>query len=142
MIYMGTPAFAVYPLEQLVENGYKVVGVYTQPDKRAGRGRKEAASPIKTYAEEQGIQVFQPTSLRASGANSEIASLNPDIIVIAAYGSILPKEVVQLPPWGCINIHPSLLPRHRGPSPVAFTLLDGNEVAGVTLMLLEWTPAQ
>lgn len=137
VIYMGTPAFAVYPLEQLVENGYKVVGVYTQPDKRAGRGRKEAASPIKTYAEEQGIQVFQPTSLRAPDANSEIASLNPDIIVIAAYGSILPKEIVQLPPWGCINIHPSLLPRHRGPSPVAFTLLDGNEVAGVTLMLLD-----
>ena len=137
VIYMGTPAFSTPPLEQLVESGYQVVGVYTQPDKPAGRGRNVVASPIKAYAEERGLRVFQPTSLRNPDAYGELASFKPDIIVIAAYGRILPKEVVQLPPWGCVNVHPSLLPRHRGPSPVAFTLLEGDEVAGVTLMLLD-----
>ena len=134
---MGTPAFSVPPLEQLVDSGYQVVGVYTQPDKPAGRGRNVVASPMKSYAEGRGLRVFQPTSLRDPDANREIASLKPDIIVIAAYGRILPKAVVQLPQWGCVNVHPSLLPRHRGPSPVAFTLLEGDEVAGVTLMLLD-----
>ena len=137
VIYMGTPAFAIPPLEQLLENGYQVVGVYTQPDRPTGRGRNVAASPIKAYAEERGLKVLQPTSLRLPDAYQELASLNPDIIVIAAYGRILPKEVVQLPPWGCVNVHPSLLPKHRGPSPVAFTLLEGDEVAGVTLMRLD-----
>ena len=134
---MGTPAFSVPLLEQLVEGGYQVVGVYAQPDKPAGRGRNVVASPIKTYAEERGLMVFQPTSLRDADANREITALKPDIIVIAAYGRILPKAVVELPPWGCVNVHPSLLPRHRGPSPVAFTLLEGDEVAGVTLMRLD-----
>ena len=137
VIYMGTPDFSVPPLEQLVESGYQVVGVYTQSDKPAGRGRNVVASPIKVYAEGRGLRVFQPTSLRGPEANREIASLKPDIIVIAAYGRILPKMVVELPPWGCVNVHPSLLPRHRGPSPVAFTLLEGDEVAGVTLMRLD-----
>ena len=137
VIYMGTPAFSILPLEQLVESGYRVVGVYAQPDKPAGRGRAVVASPSKSYAEECGIRVFQPTSLRDPDAYRELASLKPDIIVIAAYGRILPKEVVQLPPWGCVNVHPSLLPLHRGPSPVAFTLLEGDAVAGVTLMLLD-----
>jgi methionyl-tRNA formyltransferase len=137
VIYMGTPALSVHPLERLVESGYQVVGVYTQPDKPAGRGRNVAASPMKIYAEEQGLRVLQPSSLRYPDADREIADLKPDIIIVAAYGRILPKSVVQLPRWGCVNIHPSLLPRHRGPSPVAFTLLEGDEVAGVTLMLLD-----
>lgn len=137
VIYMGTPAFVIPPLEQLVESGYQVVGVYTQPDRPTGRGRNVTPSPIKVYAEEHGLKVFQPSSLRLPDAHDELAALKPDIIVIAAYGRILPKEVVQLPPLGCVNIHPSLLPRYRGPSPVAFTLLEGDEAAGVTLMLLD-----
>jgi len=136
VIYMGTPAFSVPPLELLVERGYQVAGVYTQPDRPAGRGKSVLASPIKTYAEEHGLRVFQPASLGSSDTHRELVALNPDIIIIAAYGRILPKEVVNLPPLGCVNIHPSLLPRHRGPSPVAFTILEGDDVAGVTLMLL------
>ncbi|MDA0988112.1 MAG: methionyl-tRNA formyltransferase [Chloroflexi bacterium] len=136
VIYMGTPAFVIPPLEQLVESGYQVVGVYTQPDRPTGRGRNVAPSPIKAYAEEHGLRVFQPTSLRDENTYKELAALEPDIMVIAAYGRILPSEVVNLPPLGCVNIHPSLLPRYRGPSPVAFTLLEGDETAGVTLMLL------
>ena len=137
VVYMGTPAFAVPPLKELVESGYQVVGVYTQPNKPAGRGRRDVASPVKSYAEEQGLRLFQPATLRDPDAKREMASLKPDIAVIAAYGRILPKAVVQLPPWGCVNVHPSFLPRHRGPSPVAFTLLEGDEAAGVTLMLLD-----
>jgi methionyl-tRNA formyltransferase len=137
VIYMGTPAFSVPPLELLVESGYQVVGVYTQPDRPAGRGRSVLPSPIKTYAEEHGLRVFQPASLRPADTQRELASLNPDIVIIAAYGRILPREVVNLPALGCLNIHPSLLPRHRGPSPVAFTILEGDDVAGVTLMLLD-----
>jgi len=137
VIYMGTPAFSVPPLELLVESGYEVAGVYTQPDRPAGRGRSVLASPIKTYAEEHGLRVFQPASLGSADTHREIASLSPDVIIIAAYGRILPREVVNLPPLGSVNIHPSLLPRHRGPSPVAFTILEGDDVGGVTLMLLD-----
>jgi methionyl-tRNA formyltransferase len=137
VIYMGTPAFVIPPLEQLVESGYQVVGVYTQPDRPTGRGRNMAPSPIKSYAEEHGLRVLQPASLRLPEAQDGLAALEPDIIIIAAYGRILPSDVVNLPPLGCVNIHPSLLPRHRGPSPVAFTLLEGDETAGVTLMLLD-----
>ena len=137
VIYMGTPAFSIPPLERLVESGYQVVGVYTQPDKPAGRGRNVVASPIKSYAEGRDLRVLQPISLRSAEANRELAGLKPDIIVVAAYGRILPPQVVQLPPWGCVNVHPSLLPLHRGPSPVAFTLLEGDDAAGVTLMLLD-----
>ena len=136
-IYMGTPSFAVPPLSRLVEEGYQVVGVYTQQDRPAGRGRGVASSPVKAYAQERGLPVFQPASLRSAKAQQELSSLNPDVIVIAAYGRILPSEVLRLAKWGCVNIHPSLLPRHRGPSPVAFTLLEGDEVAGVSLMLLD-----
>jgi methionyl-tRNA formyltransferase len=137
VIYMGTPAFSVPPLDLLVETGYQVVGVYTQPDRQAGRGRSMLAPPIKGYAEEHGLRVLQPTSLGFPDVYAELVSLKPDIIIIASYGKILPKEVVNLPPLGCVNIHPSLLPRHRGPSPVAFTILEGDEAAGVTLMLLD-----
>lgn len=137
VVFMGTPAFSVPPLELLVESGEQVVGVYTQPDKPAGRGRDVVASPIKSCAEKRGLPVFQPASFRSPDACRELASLKPDVIVVAAYGKLLPKEVLQLSPWGCVNIHPSLLPRHRGPSPVAFTILEGDAVAGVTLILLD-----
>jgi len=137
VIYMGTPSFSIPPLELLVESGEQVVGVYTQPDRPAGRGRTVLPSPVKIYAEEQGLRVIQPTSLGAADTYSELASLKADIIVVAAYGRILPREVVNLPGLGCVNIHPSLLPRHRGPSPVASTILEGDDVTGVTVMRLD-----
>ena len=139
VVFMGTPAFAVSALRALVERGHVVAGVYTQPDRRAGRGRKLTASPVKIFAEEHGLPVFQPRSLRqdVAAARSELADLAPDVIIVAAYGLFLPDEVLRLPRLGCLNIHPSLLPRHRGPSPVATAILDGDETSGVTIMLLD-----
>ena len=138
VVFMGTPAFAVPALRALVERGHVVAGVYTQPDRRAGRGRKMRASPVKAFAEERGLSIFQPSSLRQDAeARSELADLAPDAIIVAAYGLFLPEEVLQLPRLGCLNIHPSLLPRHRGASPVATAILDGDEVSGVTIILLD-----
>ena len=137
VVYMGTPAFAIPPLEELLARGYDVVGVYTQPDRPSGRGRSVEAPPVKAFALERGLDVFQPTSLRNAEAHSRLAALAPDVIAIAAYGRILPEEVVNMAPAGCVNVHPSLLPRHRGPSPVAFTILEGDETAGVSIMLLD-----
>ena len=139
VVFMGTPAFAVPALRALVERGHVVVGVYTQPDRRAGRGRKLRASPIKIFSEECGLPVFQPRSLRqdTESARSELAELAPDAVIVAAYGLFLPEKVLRLPRLGCLNIHPSLLPKHRGPSPVATAILDGDEATGVTIMLLD-----
>ena len=137
VVYMGTPAYAVTPLARLVEGGDNVVGVVTQPDRPAGRGRGLLSPPVKQYADSMGLRVLQPATLRDAGAQAELLSLEPEVIVIAAYGLILPRGIVEAPPLGCVNIHPSLLPRHRGPSPVAFTILEGDSVAGVSLMLLD-----
>ena len=139
VVFMGTPAFAVPALRALVERSYVVAGVYTQPDRRAGRGRKLRASPIKIFAEEHGWPVFQPRSLRkdSEAARSDLADLAPDAVIVAAYGLFLPEEVLRLPRLGCLNIHPSLLPRHRGPSPIATAILDGDDTTGVTIMLLD-----
>ena len=138
VVFMGTPAFAIPALRTLVERGHVVVGVYTQPDRRAGRGRKLRASPVKVFSEECGLPVFQPRSLRQDAkARSDLAGLAPDAIIVAAYGLFLPEDVLRLPRLGCLNIHPSLLPRHRGPSPVATAILDGDEASGVTIMLLD-----
>ena len=137
IVYMGTPAYAVTPLAGLLESGHEVAGVVTQPDRPAGRGRGLLPPPVKVYAESKGLPVLQPATLRDASAQGEILALKPEVIVIAAYGLILPQAVVESPPLGCVNIHPSLLPRHRGPSPVAFTILEGDESAGVSLMLLD-----
>ena len=139
VVFMGTPAFAVPALRALVERGHVVAGVFTQPDRRAGRGRKLRASPVKIFSEERGLPVFQPRSLRqdTESARSELAELAPDVVIVAAYGLFLPEEVLKVPRLGCLNIHPSLLPKHRGPSPVATAILDGDEASGVTIMLLD-----
>ena len=138
VVFMGTPAFAVPALRALVERSYVVAGVYTQPDRRAGRGRKLRASPVKVFAEERGLPVFQPASLRQDAqARSTLAELAPDAVIVAAYGLFLPEEVLKLPRLGCLNIHPSLLPKHRGASPVATAILDGDETSGVTIILLD-----
>ena len=134
---MGTPEFAVPVLAALVDSGYDVAGAYTRPDKPAGRGRRVAPPPVKLYADHNGMPVFQPSSLKPARVNEELASLSPEVIVVAAYGRFLPRSVLELPPLGCLNVHPSLLPKHRGPSPVASAVLNGDPVTGVTIMKID-----
>ena len=134
---MGSPAFALPALRSLMSNHYDIRAVYTQPDKPAGRGRQVMACPIKRFAISQGMRVIQPESLKDPKEAEVLAALQPDIIVVAAYGQILPAAVLELPRHKCINIHPSLLPRYRGPSPVAAPILNGDPVTGVTIMLIE-----
>lgn len=134
---MGTPEFAVPSLEALICSSYEVVAVYTQPDRGAGRGQRKATSPVKKLALSQGLQLVQPESLRAGSAAEQLASFSPEVIVVAAFGQILPPQVLDLPEFGCLNVHPSLLPRYRGSSPIAEAILQGEEVTGVTIMLMD-----
>ncbi len=138
LVFMGTPAFVVPVLEALLaEAEVQVVGVYTQPDRPRGRGRTVELTPVKSAGVNLGLPVFQPVSIRSARAQQELADLRPDVILVAAYGRFLPPEVLDLPPHGCLNLHPSLLPKCRGPSPVVTTILDGEAVTGVTLMQLD-----
>ena len=137
IVFMGTPQFAVTILESLLQSAYQVLAVYTQPDKPAGRGRPVVLPPVKRLALERQIQVIQPKTFKSREVVEQLASFQPELIIVAAFGAILPPEVLSLPKFACLNVHPSLLPRHRGPSPVANTLLDGDELAGVTIMLMD-----
>ena len=138
LVFMGTPTFAVPVLAGLTSlEGCEVVGVYTPPDRPAGRGRRAQSPPVKEFALEHGLPVRQPVSFRSAEARAELAALAPDVIIVAAYGKLLPPPVLEVAPLGCLNIHPSLPPRHRGPSPVATAILEGDEITGVTLMLLD-----
>ncbi|MBI4294615.1 MAG: methionyl-tRNA formyltransferase [Chloroflexi bacterium] len=137
LVFMGTPEFAVPSLERLLADGHQVAAVYTQPDRPAGRGRGLVLSPVKRLALARGLVVVQPESLRPAQEVELLASFSPEAIVVAAFGLILPPPVLELPPLGCINVHPSLLPRHRGPSPVAAAILAGDSVTGVSIMLLD-----
>ncbi|UCG54273.1 MAG: methionyl-tRNA formyltransferase, partial [Dehalococcoidia bacterium] len=137
IIFMGTPGFGVPILQHLVVNDYHVVGVYTQPDKPTGRGQKLNPSPIKRVATSLGLPVLQPVSLKKTKVAAELAGFNVDFIVVAAYGQILPKTFLDTPVSGCINIHPSLLPRYRGASPIASAILGGDEFTGVSIMLMD-----
>jgi methionyl-tRNA formyltransferase len=136
LVFMGSPEFAVPPLQQLVRSDWEVVAVYTKADKPCGRGQEMTASAVKKEARALGLPVFQPKSLRAGDVQMELAGLEPDVIVVAAYAQILPLAVLNLPRWGCLNIHPSLLPRHRGAAPVAATILNGDIWSGTTIMLM------
>ena len=137
IVFMGTPEFGVPVLRRLVLNDYQVVAVYTQPDRLAGRGRRETLSAIKRAALELNLPVVQPAGLKKTEVVAELADFKPDVIVVAAYGQILPKAVLEIPEYGCINIHPSLLPRHRGASPVASAILAGDGFTGVSIMLMD-----
>jgi len=137
IVFMGTPEFGVPVLRRLVLNDYQVVAVYTQPDRLAGRGRRETLSAIKRAALELNLPVVQPAGLKKTEVVAELADFKPDVIVVAAYGQILPKAVLEIPEYGCINIHPSLLPRHRGASPIASAILAGDEFTGVSIMLMD-----
>jgi methionyl-tRNA formyltransferase len=136
-VFMGTPQFAVTILESLLQSSYQVLAVYTQPDKPAGRGRPVVFPPVKKLALERQIPIIQPETFKSSGVVEELASFQPELIIVAAFGFILPPAVLSLPKFGCLNVHPSLLPRHRGPSPVANTILCGDELTGVTIMVMD-----
>lgn len=134
IVYMGTPDFAVKPLKALIEAGYNVVGVFTQPDKPVGRKAVLTPPPVKVVALENNIPVFQPDSLKNGEGVNILKELKPDICVVVAYGKILPADFLQYPEYGCINIHGSILPKYRGAAPIQWSVLDGCEYAGVTSM--------
>jgi methionyl-tRNA formyltransferase len=136
LIFMGTPQFAVPALVAL-EAHHQVVGVVTQPDRRAGRGRKVVVSPVKEAALERGLRIFQPQTLRDPGAVAQLADWMPEIIVVAAFGQILKAPVLNLPRHGCLNVHASLLPAYRGAAPIAAAILAGDKVTGVTIMRMD-----
>ena len=134
---MGTPDFAVPTLKALISAGHSVVGVFTQPDKPVGRKQILTPPPVKVEAEKNGIKVFQPTTLKDGAAYEILKELAPEIIVVVAYGKILPKEILDLPKYKCINGHASLLPRHRGASPIQWSIVCGDKITGVTTMLMD-----
>jgi methionyl-tRNA formyltransferase len=137
IVFMGAPQFAVPTLERLISGEHQVVAVYTQPDRPAGRGRMPSFPPLKRAALEHGLEVRQVASFAEADAVASLAELSLDVIVVAAFGQILPPRVLAVPPFGCINLHPSLLPRHRGPTPISSSILAGDEWTGVSIMLLD-----
>jgi methionyl-tRNA formyltransferase len=137
LVFLGTPSFAVQPLRRLVEAGHEVVAVVTQPDRPMGRSRTPQPPPVKAAASELGLPVLQPETLKDEAAIEQLRALAPEAGVVAAYGEILRRRVLEIPPLGYLNIHPSLLPLYRGPSPVASAILAGDTVTGVSVMLLE-----
>jgi len=137
VIFAGTPDFAVASLAALVESGVTPIAVLTQPDRPAGRGKRLSASPVKQFAEELGIPVLQPKTLRDAGVVAELEALQPDLIVVAAYGLLLPQRVLDIPRAGCLNVHASLLPRWRGAAPIQAAILAGDKKTGVCLMSME-----
>ncbi len=136
IVFMGTPDFAVPCLQKLLDAGYPVTGVFTQPDKPKGRGYKLVPPPVKELAMAHDIPVFQPASLRNDEAYELLKSCAPDLIVVVAYGKILPKRVLELPQYGCINVHASLLPRYRGAGPIQWAILNGESETGITTMYM------
>lgn len=134
IVYMGTPDFAVNPLHALAEAGYDVAGVITQPDKPKGRGKTMLPTPVKEEAMKHGFPVYQPVKVRDPEFLQVLEKLDPDIIVVAAFGQIIPKSILELPKYGCINIHASLLPKYRGAAPIQQAVIDGEKESGVTIM--------
>ncbi len=137
IIFMGTPDFAVPSLKSLIDSDHDIVAVVTQPDKKKGRGKKFSPPPIKIIAERAGVTVLQPTKIKTAEFQDTLRSFKPDLIVVVAYGRILPAEILTLPPLGCINVHGSLLPRHRGAAPIQWAVLQGDNEAGVTIMQMD-----
>lgn len=139
IVFAGTPDFAVPALTALLESDHQLVAVYTQPDRPSGRGRKLTASPVKQVAEQSGVAVYQPVSLREADAIQELKNLQPELMIVVAYGLILPSEVLEIPSKDCINIHASLLPRWRGAAPIQRAILSGDQQTGVTIMRMQVT---
>jgi methionyl-tRNA formyltransferase len=136
IVFMGTPTFAVPSLLMLIEEGYEVISVVTQPDRPVGRKRILTPPPVKEIAVEKGIPVYQPEKIRLEDGITHIRDLNPDLIVTAAFGQILPKEILDIPKFGCINVHASLLPKYRGGAPIHQALINGEKETGVTIMYM------
>lgn len=138
ILFMGTPDFAKESLESLYNAGYNIIGVLTNQDKPKGRGMKLVASPVKMFAQEKGIKVYQPAKLRKNQEIiDEIKKLKPDLICVVAYGKILPKEILDIPRFGCINVHGSLLPKYRGAAPIQWAILNGDKTTGITTMYMD-----
>jgi methionyl-tRNA formyltransferase len=137
VVFAGTPEFARAALEAIATAGFTIVGVLTQPDRPAGRGLRAQSSPVKAWALAHGLAVDQPQSLRAESAQARLAVLEPDVMVVAAYGLILPQAVLDLPQWGCLNIHASLLPRWRGAAPIHRAIEAGDPQSGITIMRMD-----
>jgi len=137
LVFMGTPDFAVPVLDALYASGHKIDGVFTQPDKPAGRGNKLKASPVKVLAEKYGLAVFQPARIKTAEAVRQIKDLQPECIVVVAFGQLLSKEILEIPPYGCINVHASLLPAYRGAAPIHWAVMNGEIKTGVTTMLMD-----
>ena len=133
VVFMGTPDFAVGALKSIWEAGYEICGVVTQPDKPKGRSKELQMSPVKAFALEKGIEVFQPVRIRKPEAVEKLVSWNADIFVVAAFGQILSQEILDMPKYGCINIHASLLPKYRGAAPIQWSIINGDPVTGVTI---------
>ncbi len=136
IIFMGTPDFAVQVLQALLQSEHEVIGVYTQPDKPKGRGKSMQYTPVKELALEHQIPVYQPAKIREPQVIEELKQLKPDVIVVVAFGQILPEAVLQIPPYGCVNVHASLLPKYRGAAPIQWAILDGEQESGVTTMYM------
>ncbi len=138
IVFFGTPEFAVKILEKLKNGNYDIYAIVTVPDKKRGRGTEKTPSPAKEYAEKNKIKILQPEKIKNNGGFlSEIKKIQPDVFVVASYGKIIPKELLDIPPKGTLNVHPSLLPRFRGPSPIQSAILCGENETGVTIMLLD-----
>jgi len=136
ILFMGTPEFAATSLQALYDGGHNIVGVFTQADRVRGRGSKLTPTPVKELALSLGLKVFQPSSLRDDTVFELIESLNPQMIVVVAYGKILPKRILDFPKYGCVNIHASLLPKYRGAAPIQWAIINGESETGVTSMLM------
>ena len=136
IVFMGTPEFAESSLAALLSSRHQVVGVFTQPDKPKGRGYKLVPPPVKELAMAHSIPVYQPQKMRDGEALAILQQLQPDLIAVVAYGKILPKEILELPKYGCVNVHGSLLPKYRGAGPIQWSVIDGEPVTGVTTMYM------
>ena len=138
VVFMGTPDFAKVSLEVLNNNNFEILAVVTNPDKPKGRGMKMVASPVKEFALSKNILIFQPLKVKNNVEFiNEIKALKPDVICVVAYGKILPKEILEIPKYGCINVHGSLLPKYRGAAPIQWAVLNGDKVTGITTMYMD-----
>lgn len=137
VLFMGTPDFAVSTLKSIIEAGHDIIGVVTQPDKVRGRGSKKSYPAVKKTALEYNIKVYQPDKVRNDEFIQLVRDLQPDVIVVAAFGQILPKELLNIPPYGCINVHASLLPKYRGAAPIQAAIINGEEETGITIMYMD-----
>lgn len=137
IIFFGTPSFALPSLDCLLQGSDQIVAVVTQPDRKKGRGQRMTPSPVKRFALERGIEVFQPERVKDEVFQEKLRELHPHLIVVAAFGQILPKSILDLPIYGCINVHASLLPKYRGAAPIAWAILNGEEATGITIMRMD-----